>query len=91
MADQNLDFCMQMNGTWAIGPFSWPIKILDQKYSCSKRSSKILIFFLTREETDFVEDWHLKKHTFSFALSLFSASVFGWKKAFYLHTGKCIC
>ena len=29
MAHQNLDFCMQMNGTWAIGPISWPIHILD--------------------------------------------------------------
>ena len=32
MAHQNLDFCMQMNGTWAIGPLSLPIHILDQKY-----------------------------------------------------------
>ena len=31
MAHQNLDFCMQMNGTWAIGPFSWHIHIVDQK------------------------------------------------------------
>ena len=31
-AHQNLDFCMLMNGTWAIGPFSWPIHILDQKH-----------------------------------------------------------
>ena len=28
---QNLDFCMQMNVTWVIGPFSLPILILDQK------------------------------------------------------------
>ena len=31
MANHNLEFCMQMNGTWAIGPFSGPIHILDQK------------------------------------------------------------
>ena len=29
MAHQNLDFCMQMNETWAISSFSWLIYILD--------------------------------------------------------------
>ena len=36
MAHENLDFCMQMNGTWSIGPFSWPNNILNQKYPWDK-------------------------------------------------------
>ena len=31
MAQQHLAFCMQINGRWAIGPFSRPIHNLDQK------------------------------------------------------------
>ena len=30
LGHQNLDFCMQMIGTWATGPVSWPIHILNQ-------------------------------------------------------------